>query len=137
MLNAMKDAADMARWLKESAPDAALSDKDEDRQGLIARCAAAARMIEDLTAAVEREKAAQRDPIAMAQVFMAMSLADFKLFWLMVQQDWNNEDSDIEAVWHHFGTQMRAPECSVIGALHAAIESGKRKPRAKAMAEKG
>lgn len=71
----------------------------------------------------------KRDPVDIARDFMAMSPADARTFWATIQREWNDEESDIEAVWFYTGQMMGARELAVISAIHSALASGNKSAR--------
>jgi hypothetical protein len=67
-----------------------------------------------------------KDAVELARTFLALNAQEFRLFWSTVLHEWNDEDSDIEAMWFYFGQQVTAREVAVIGALHSAVHSGQK-----------
>ena len=69
---------------------------------------------------------ARPDPIDLARAFMALNAQEFRQCWATVQLEWNDEESDLEAVWFYMGQTMPQREASVIQALMSAVISGQR-----------
>lgn len=69
---------------------------------------------------------ARPDPIDLARAFLALNPQEFRRFWATVQLEWNDEDSDLEAVWFYMGQTMPQREALVIRALLSAVISGQR-----------
>jgi len=66
----------------------------------------------------------KKDPIQIAGDFMGMNADDFRMFWAIVEMEWNQEDGDIEAQWFYCGQHMQPRNLTVISAMHSAVASG-------------
>lgn len=66
------------------------------------------------------------DPMKLARQFMNLNAEDFRMFWAVVDLEWNQEDGDIEAQWFLAGQHMRPLEVTVISAMHSAVASGQK-----------
>ena len=71
------------------------------------------------------------DPIKLAHQFMNLNVDDFRMFWAIVDLEWNQEDGDIEAQWFYMGQNMGYRNLAVISAMHSAIASGVKSGRDK------
>lgn len=63
-------------------------------------------------------------PTELASQFMGLNAEGFRMFWAVVNLEWSQEDSDLEAQWFYLGRTMRPVDASVITALASAVESG-------------
>lgn len=69
---------------------------------------------------------ASKDAAELARAFLALNADEFRQFWSTVLHEWNDEDTDIEAMWFYFGQRMSPREISAISALHSAVYSGQK-----------
>lgn len=67
-----------------------------------------------------------KDPEELAMTFLALNEDEFRAFWLTVLHEWNDEDTDIEAMWFYLGQRMPPRVVTAIGALHSAVYNGQK-----------
>ena len=63
-------------------------------------------------------------PMKLAHQFMGLNPDDFRMFWSIIELEWNQDDGDIEAQWFYCGQHMSPRNVVVISAMHSAIASG-------------